>query len=63
MGELTLLSDYCLDTTVLSNIYIDEYMASNNEAQVKIYLYLLRNLSSGKGVSVCSIADFFNYTV
>ncbi|MDO4966184.1 MAG: DnaD domain protein [Lachnospiraceae bacterium] len=63
MGELTLLSDYCLDTTVLSNIYIDEYMAQNNEAQIKIYLYLLRNLSSGKGVSVSSIADFFNYTV
>lgn len=63
MGELTLLSDYCLDTTVLSNIYIDEYMASNNEAQVKIYLYLLRKLSSGASVSVISIADFFNYTV
>lgn len=63
MGELTLLSDYSLDTTILSNIYIDEYMTSNNEAQVKIYLYLLRNLRSGKGVSVCSIADVFNYTV
>lgn len=63
MSEIALLSDYCLDTTILSNIYIDEYMASNNEAQVKIYLYLLRNLGSGKGVSVVSIADFFNYTV
>lgn len=63
MGELTLLSDYSLDTTVLSNVYIDEYMASNNEAQIKIYLYLLRCLRSGSLVSVCSIADFFNYTV
>lgn len=63
MGELTLLSDYCLDTTVLSNVYIDEYMSSNNEAQVKIYLFLLRMLSSGSPVSVLSIADFFNYTV
>lgn len=63
MGELTLLSDYSLDTTVLSNIYIDEYMADNNEAQMKIYLYLLRNLAGRKPVSVVSIADIFNYTV
>ena len=63
MGELTLLSDYGLDTTMLSNVYIDEYMKGNNEAQIKIYLYLLRNLSSKTPVSVPSIADFFNYTV
>lgn len=63
MGELTLLSDYSLDTTVLSNIYIDEYMADNNEAQMKIYLYLLRNLTGRRPVSVVSIADIFNYTV
>lgn len=63
MGELTLLSDYCLDTTVLSNVYIDEYMASNNEAQIKIYLFLLRKLGSGSSVSVCLIADVFNYTI
>ncbi len=63
MGELTLLSDYSLDTTLLSNIYIDEYMADNNEAQMKIYLYLLRNLAGRKPVSVVSIADSFNYTV
>lgn len=63
MGDLTLLSDYSLDTTVLSNIYIDEYMADNNEAQMKIYLYLLRNLAGRRPVSVVSIADCFNYTV
>jgi len=61
MSEFTLLSDFSLDTTSLSNIYIDEYMPQNNESQVKIYLYLLRNLGS-KGVSVASIADAFNYS-
>ena len=61
MSEFTLLSDFSLDTTSLSNIYIDEYMPQNNESQVKIYLYLLRNLGS-KGVSVSTIADAFNYS-
>jgi len=63
MGELTLLSDISLDTTSLSNIYIDEYMSANNESQIKIYLYLLRNLSIGTSVSVITIADTFNYSV
>lgn len=63
MGELTLLSDFSLDTTSLSNIYIDEYMSANNESQIKIYLYLLRNLSKGAPVSVITIADAFNYSV
>lgn len=63
MSELTLISDFSLDTTSLSNIYIDEYMSANNESQVKIYLYLLRNISSGRAVSSVSIADAFNYSV
>ena len=63
MSELTLLSDFSLDTTSLSNIYIDEYMSANNESQIKIYLYLLRNLSKGASVSVITIADTFNYSV
>ena len=63
MSELTLISDFSLDTTSLSNIYIDEYMSYNNESQIKIYLYLLRNLSKGASVSVVSIADTFNYSV
>lgn len=63
MSELTLISDFSLDTTSLSNIYIDEYMSANNESQIKIYLYLLRNLSKGAPVSVITIADTFNYSV
>ena len=63
MSELTLISDFSLDTTSLSNIYIDEYMSANNESQIKIYLYLLRNISRGESVSVITIADTFNYSV
>lgn len=63
MSDFTLISDFSLDTTSLSNIYIDEYMSANNESQIKIYLYLLRNLSKGASVSVITIADTFNYSV
>jgi len=63
MGELTLISDFSLDVTSVSNIYIDEYMSANNESQIKIYLFLLRNLSKGTPVSVIMIADTFNYSV
>ena len=31
-------------------------MSDNNESQIKIYLYLLRNLSKGASVSVITIA-------
>ncbi len=37
-------------------------MTNANEAQIKIYLYLLRSVSSGKDVSLPIIADRFNYT-
>lgn len=48
--------------TLVSNRFIDELMTDANESQVKIYLYLLRCMESGMPVSVCSLADRFNYT-
>lgn len=47
--------------TQVSNTFIDEHMTSANEAQIKIYLYLLRCMGEGVPVSVSSIADRFNY--
>ena len=52
----------CTDTLV-SNRFIDEFMPSANGEFVKIYLYLLRALSSNSsGLSICRIADIFNHT-
>ncbi|MBR6451366.1 MAG: DnaD domain protein [Lachnospiraceae bacterium] len=48
--------------TVLSNRFIDTYMGNANDAQIKIYLYLLRCIGGNLPVSVSAIADFFNYT-
>ena len=52
----------CTDTLV-SNLFIDEIMPSANGEFVKVYLYLLRALSSNaSGLSICRIADIFNHT-
>ena len=62
MSYITLTNDYVADVTVVSNRFIDEYMLGANEAQIKIYLYLLRCLNNGVRISVSTIADYFNYT-
>lgn len=50
------------DVTVISNLFIDEYMKEANDAQLKIYLYLIRMMSAGLSTSVPDIADKFNHT-
>lgn len=62
MNTIILKSSHHCDTTLVSNHFIDSYMIHANEAQVKIYLYLLRCSGSDVPVSVSSIADQFNYT-
>lgn len=47
---------------MLSNRFIDEYMTDANDAQMKVYLYLLRMAGSGLSTGVSAIADHFNYT-
>ncbi len=49
-------------STLVSNTFIDKYMARANEAQIKIYLYLLRASSGDIEVSVSALADLFNFT-
>lgn len=50
-------------TTIVPNIFIDNYMAEANGEFVKIYLYLLRCMSSPEHTcSICTIADHFNQT-
>ena len=62
MAELTLYKDTCVDFTVVSNLFIDQYMKDANDAQLKVYLYLIRMLSAGQVTSVSDIADKFNHT-
>lgn len=62
MNSLTIYQDNHTDATVISNRFIDEYMKSANDAQIKIYLYLTRMMSARLTTSVSEIADMFNYT-
>lgn len=62
MSQFRVYQDYCLDATLVSNTFIDNYMGEANDAQIKIYLYLLRVLCAHKSCSVSDLADQFNYT-
>lgn len=62
MGHLTIYQDNYVNSTVISNRFIDEYMEAANDAQLKIYLYLIRMMSAGLSTSISDIADKFNYT-
>ncbi len=62
MGQFTIYQDNYCDATAISNRFIDEYMVSANDAQLKIYLYLVRAMSGNLKTSVGDMADMFNYT-
>ncbi len=61
MTNLTVSLDQGADFTVLSNRFIDEYMVLANDAQIKIYLYLLRMSSAGLPFGISDIVEHFNY--
>lgn len=48
--------------TVLSNVFIDQYMCEINEAQIKIYLYILRMTGANLPTDISEMADKFNFT-
>ncbi len=62
MGRVTINNNVGEDSTYVSNIFIDEYMQDANDAQIKIYLFLLRMMSSNLSTSVPDLADKFNHT-
>lgn len=62
MARLTIYKDNYTDSTVVSNCFIDEYMKDANDAQLKVYLYLIRMLNANQATSVSDIADKFNHT-
>ena len=62
MARIALYKDNYADSTVVSNLFIDEYMMDANDAQLKVYFYLLRMLNADQAISVSGIADKFNHT-
>ena len=62
MGRVTINQSTDVSSTSVSNIFIDEYLGEANDAQIKIYLYLLRMMSANLPTSVSDLADKFNHT-
>lgn len=62
MSNISLRSDGCMDATILPNVFIDEYMKDANDAQIKVYLYLVRMLQAQSAIDISDIADKFNHT-
>ena len=62
MSCLKIYQDSCADVTIVSNRFIDEFMPQANDAQLKIYLFLLRMLSAWRSLDIPEIADVFNHT-
>ena len=62
MGLLNIYRDNYVDATLISNQFIDTYMKEANDAQIKVYLYLVRLMSANLGTSISDIADKFNHT-
>lgn len=54
--------EYDPGVTLISNVFIDYFLKEANDAQIKIYLYLVRHINSHKSFTISNIADEFNYT-
>ena len=63
MARLTIYKDSNMNSTTISNRFIDEYMPRANGDFVKIYLHLLRLINScRRDFDLNAIADIFNFT-
>ncbi|MBE5896117.1 MAG: DnaD domain protein [Lachnospiraceae bacterium] len=49
-------------STVLPNVFIDHFLKDANDAQIKVYLYLLRMLGDHRTTGITEIAEQFNHT-
>ena len=59
--SISLRDNLCVDAVVIPTDVVGKMIDEANEAQLKIYLYLLRMGRSGSA-TVSEIADYFNYT-
>lgn len=62
MNRVNIYRTTSKEQTSISNLFIDEYMADANDAQLKIYLFLIRMMNANLPTSIADIADKFNYT-
>ena len=54
--------EYDPGVTLISNVFIDYLLKDANDAQLKVYLYLIRHIGNHKPFDISDIADEFNHT-
>lgn len=62
MKTITISTENSETYSSISNFFIDYYMTEANGEFVKVYLYLVRLMSSNSAITVAAIADHFNLT-
>lgn len=62
MKTITISTENSETYSSISNFFIDYYMTEANGEFVKVYLYLVRLMSSSAAITVADIADHFNLT-
>lgn len=62
MKTLDLQPVFKPDVTVIPNYIIDKELREANELQLKVYLYIMRNVGAGIPVQISVMADYFNET-
>ncbi len=64
MGNLKIIMNHQMNTTVVSNQFIDQYMLQANGEYVKIYLFVLRCVNhTDSSLSIKELAMRFDHTV
>lgn len=62
MNEIGLSIDHGVNFTIISNSFIEKFMADANGAYVKVYLYLLYLVQMRKSFSIVSACDYLGDT-
>ncbi|MGL5258621.1 MAG: DnaD domain protein [Lachnospiraceae bacterium] len=62
MNKILITNNHSYDVTMVSNYFIDHYMSDANDAQLKVYLFLLRAQNNNGSFCIADIADKFNHT-
>lgn len=62
MSQFQINNQQNIDYTLIANSFIDGFLADANDAQIKVYLYLLRHMNNSSKCSISAMADFFNYS-
>ncbi len=50
------------DVTLIPNSVLDQFLPEANELQLKVYLYILRNMHGSTPIQISVMADYFNET-